>query len=109
MKSMFKRILAALVVAFAAVPAMAYDGTATGGISGISVDTVGTTYGVRVTIGGVSTMCAGSAYSWAYLSESDPNFKSALSVLMVARSSGWGVTIYSNNVGGFCHIVYVSN
>jgi hypothetical protein len=52
-------------------------------------------------------MCAGGP-EWAYLVESDSNFKVYVAALIAARTTGASVTIYSQTVNGKCHIGHVA-
>jgi len=88
-----------------AAPALAWDGAVSGTIYIIDV-TGGANYGFRVYLEGVSSACAGGA-NWAYLNESDSNYKTYVAALMMAKSQGSRVTLYSNVENGYCHIGYI--
>jgi hypothetical protein len=89
-----------------AVPANAWDGSASGKISRIDV-TDASNYGMRVYLTGVSHMCTGGA-DWAYLNESDSNYKVYVAALMMAKAQGSTVIIDSNLQGSYCHIGYIA-
>jgi hypothetical protein len=55
----------------------------------------------------VSNLCNGGQ-SWAYLNDSDGNYKVYVASLMQAKALGSRVTIYSTLKNGFCHIGYIS-
>lgn len=87
-------------------PALAWDGVATGTIQSISV-TQGHNYAFRVYLNGTTTTCS-SGENWTYLNEADSNYKTYVSVLMMAEAQGSSVTIYSNVENGYCHIGYIT-
>lgn len=90
----------------AALPASAWDGLATGKISSIEV-TAGTNYGFRIfLIGAQQAFCMGGT-SFAFLFESDSNYKVYVASLLLAKAQGSTVTIFSMNEAGFCHIGHV--
>ena len=103
--------LGSLFLAFSTSPvAHAWDGVATGVISGI--DTVNETnnYELRVFLGS-TVMCNNTTPSmntWGYLNSSDPNYKATVANLMLAFATGKTVTIFTMNEGYGCHIHYVS-
>lgn len=68
--------------------------------------TAGGNFSFRVYLVNAPTMCAGGQ-NWAYLNESDSNYKTYLAALMMAKTLDSTVTIYTSNVGGFCNIGYV--
>ena len=108
------RILVAATTALLLSPlvhAWAWDGVASGNITGL--DTVNETnnYELRVSLGG-AVMCNTSdpgLRTWAYLNSSDANYKATLANLMLAYATGKSVTIFTmNDAGAGCHIHYVS-
>lgn len=97
---------AVFVSSMLAPVAHAWDGTVTGRI--VTVDVAeGSNYGFRITMSGVSNMCTDGP-SWAYLNDTDSNYKTYVSALMLAKVQGVNVTVYSNRVGANCHIGYIS-
>jgi hypothetical protein len=86
--------------------AMAWDGAIVGRVSVIEV-TGGTNFGVRVSIASVAQMCTGGQ-SWAYLNETDSNYKVYVAALLLAKAQGNQVTVFSNLEGSYCHIGYLS-
>jgi len=95
-----------LFASAAALPASAWDGTATGKISSVEV-TAGPNYGFRVFLnGGQQALCTGGT-SFAFLFETDSNYKVYVASLLLAKAQGSTVTVFSTNEGGFCHIGHV--
>lgn len=66
----------------------AWDGTVSGKISSINV-TGGENYGFRVSLANSPKLC-GNNHTWAYLNESDSNYKTYISVLLAAK---WQIKI----------------
>ncbi len=87
----------------------AWDGVVSGGIGTIDV-TAGENYGFRLTLKGVPKLC-GNSHNWAYLNESDSNYKTFVSVLLAARMSKSPVFVYTNKEklsgNDYCHIGYI--
>jgi hypothetical protein len=106
-RSLLARSFLLLLFASAmALPASAWDGSATGKISSIEV-TAGTNYGFRIFLNGAQqALCTGGT-SFAFLFESDSNYKVYVASLLLAKAQGSTVTIFSMNEGGFCHIGHV--
>jgi hypothetical protein len=99
-------IAAMHVLLMAAPSAFAWDGAVTGKI--ISTDVApGSNYGFRVTLAGTPQMCS-NGQTWAFLNEGDSNYKTFVAVLLLAKSQGAQVTVYSTQVGGFCQIGYIA-
>ncbi|GLQ99124.1 hypothetical protein [Dyella mobilis] len=112
-----KRVLHAAIgvaIAVAAMPAAAWDGTATGKISQINgVGGLGGApgnYDIRVYLAGQSTICPGAVDpTWGYINVSDPNYKGLLAMLLTAQASGKTVTLYTNKDStGYCQIAYMA-
>jgi len=106
---MFTRILrplmAVLIFVLATRTAMAWDGTITGQISEIHV-TQGEGQALRVYVSGVSSMC-GNTISWAYLNESDSNYKVYVAAAFAAKAAGDPVTVYTTrDAAGYCKMGY---
>lgn len=101
------RLFMAICAACVFTSASAWDGIVSGKVSQLEV-TAGGNYGVRVTVtnapGGL--MCTGGA-TWAYLNETDSNYKVYVSVLLMARATGASVSVYSTRVGAYCQIQYL--
>ena len=71
----------------------------------------GENYGFRVYLKDLPTMC-GNTNNWAYVNESDSNYKTYVSVLLAAKMAGTPVVIFSEREtvsgSGYCHIGYIS-
>src|SRR4051812_6084170 len=90
-----------------AAPALAWDGVISGKI--INVDVApGANYGVRITLAGSPVMCAGGQ-AWAYLNDTDSNYKTFVAVLLLSKAQNSNLTVYSTLEGGYCHIGYISS
>lgn len=85
--------------------ALAWDGVQVGSITRIDV-TAGNNFGIRIMLGGVASMCSGGA-SWAYLNESDSNYKTYVAMLMLAKAQASKVTIFTTLESGYCHAGYI--
>src|SRR5712691_11455385 len=92
---------------FCALPAFAWDGVTAGKIAQIDV-TGGSNYGFRVTLVGMPPLCTGGA-SWAFLNETDSNYKVYVATLLAAKSADRQLTLYTTNAaGGYCQIGYIT-
>jgi hypothetical protein len=101
------RTIALAVLWFAgAGTAHAWDGTVSGAVYAVEI-TGGNNFGFRVFISGVTNMC-GSGSNWAYLNESDSNYKTYVAAILAAKAQGSPVTVFSTLEGGYCHIGYIS-
>lgn len=98
-------LLASSVSLLFCAPAFAWDGAIAGQILQFDV-TGGNNYGVRVTLKGSPLICTGGQ-TWAYINESDSNYKVYVAMLMMAKTQGSQVTLYTNHVNGMCHIGYI--
>jgi hypothetical protein len=101
--------MATLVLAFAltATTAPAWDGAATGRIYQIDV-TGGDNCGFRVILEGAPALCS-NGLNWAYLNDSDSNYKTYVTALMTANALGQTVTLYNTIApNGYCHIGYIA-
>jgi hypothetical protein len=87
-------------------PAFAWDGVVSGTIVAVDV-TGGNNYGFRVFVSGVTNMC-GTGSNWAYLNESDSNYKTYVAAILAAKAQGNSVTVFSTVVSGYCQIGYIS-
>jgi hypothetical protein len=105
-RRIFTAVLATLLVLSS--PAYSYDGVATGQIGVVEV-TDAASRGFRVWFTSGTNMCPSSpARPWAYLNEADNNYKIYVATLLSAKAMGSNVTIWTNIVGNYCHIMYVS-
>lgn len=86
--------------------AHAWDGAVAGQIATVDV-TSGNNFAFRVTLKGSPTLCSGGS-PWAYLNETDSNYKVYISALLAAKAAGNNVTLYTTNNGIYCKIGYVS-
>ena len=87
-------------------PALAWDGASQGTIYQVDV-TGAANYSFRVYLTGVTNMC-GNGTNWAYLNESDGNYKTYVAAIMMAKAQGSTVSLYTNLVNGYCQIGYVA-
>ena len=95
------------VLSFAGIGiAHAWDGAVSGNIYAVEV-TVGHVYGFRVFVSGATTMCTGGS-NWAYLNESDSNYKTYVAAILAAKAQGSTVTLYSNLENSHCHIGHIT-
>lgn len=83
----------------------AWDGSITGQIHTIEV-THGSNLGFRVSLVGLPILCAGGQ-PWAYLNETDSNYKTYVAVLLLARAQSSPVVLYMNREGSYCHIGHI--
>jgi hypothetical protein len=96
-----RAVVASLLLASSQVNA--WDGAANATISVIEV-TSSTNYGFRVYLTGVTALCTGGP-SWAYLLETDSNYKVYVAAALTAKAQGTAVTVYSiRDSSGYCHI-----
>jgi hypothetical protein len=86
--------------------AHAWDGVASGVVNAVDI-TNGNIYGFRVFVSGVTNMC-GSGSNWAFLNESDSNYKTYVAAILTAKAQGTPVVIYTNSENGYCHIGHIS-
>lgn len=86
--------------------AVAWDGNPIGTITALDV-TGGSNYGLRISLAGVQSMCTGGP-GWAYLNDTDSNYKVYAAALMLAKAQNARVVVYSNLEGSYCHIGYIS-
>jgi hypothetical protein len=92
-------------------PAWSWDGAIQGRIDALELSG-GSNYDFRVWLAGGPVMC-GSESRWAYINESDANYKAYVAVLLAAQHSGKLVYIYTTrDSSGYCkigHMVAYSN
>lgn len=93
--------------------ANAWDGTVQGVIQ--QIDFVGGASGtpnfdVRVSLVGGLTICTGGTGNWGYVNTTDPNYSTIVAALMMAKTSGSKVTLFTlkDPGAGYCHVGYVS-
>lgn len=82
--------------------ASAWDGAVGGRVVSFEV-THGTNYAFRIYLEGGAAMCSGGA-TWAFVNESDSNYKVYVATLMLAKAQGSQVTVYSDREGAYCRI-----
>ena len=110
---MKKLLFILLTVSFLHLPrwgihlAQAWDGTVGGTIN--SLESTGAhNYPFRVTLAGTPALC-GNANTWAYLSDSDGNYKVNVALLMSAKAQSRTVILYADQDGsGYCQIGYIT-
>lgn len=94
--------------------AFAWDGTPEGKIAAIDV-TAGGNYGFRVYLQGYPSLCTKQADgqpgdTWAYINETDSNYKTYVSVLLAAKTAGTRVKLHTTNTtGSRCKIGYITS
>lgn len=63
----------------------------------------------RVYLNGVAGNSCGTATpSWTYYNDSDVGAKAFTIVLALAKATGKTLYVYSNKVGAYCHIMYLT-
>jgi len=101
------KLLAILVLSLCCSPAWSWDGAVTGRIGALEI-THDSNYGFRVWLVNEPAMC-GNQNAWAYLNESDSNYKTYVAALIAARQAGDTVTIYATrDASGYCKIGHAS-
>jgi hypothetical protein len=104
------RSLAACVISavllLSSTAANAWDGVMSSQIASFEV-TTGSNFGLRVILAGTPTMCAGGP-NWAYLNDTDSNYKTYIAMFMLAKAQGSSVTVFTTLSGGYCHIGYIA-
>jgi hypothetical protein len=104
-KTMSSRTRILLIVLFSMTfaPAWSWDGAVQGRIAAIELSRGGN-YDFRVFLEGSPAMC-GNANQWAYINESDANYKAHVAVLVAAQQSAKSVLIYTfRDSSGYCKI-----
>jgi hypothetical protein len=84
----------------------AWDGAPVGTINAIEV-TAGNNQGLRVYLNGVGIHCTGGA-TYAYLNETDSNYKTYVAALLLARGLNARVQLFTINQGAYCQIAYMT-
>lgn len=102
MKKLFSFAAICSMLLCAAPAVQAWDGVVSGKVADIQV-TAGNNLGFRVALASAPVMCNGGQ-AFAYLNESDSNYKVYVSMIMLAKAQGYTVTIYANLEGAQCHI-----
>ncbi|MBB5367517.1 MULTISPECIES: hypothetical protein [unclassified Janthinobacterium] len=108
-----KKIFAALLMTLASLQASAWDGVTSGKIT--RIEGVGGAGGAgnfdfRVYLSAGTPPCPTNNVPpplWSYINAADANYKSIVSMLLMAQASNKTVTIYSNNAAGYCQIAWV--
>ncbi len=107
MNKFITKIVAALALVFAALPALAWDGNPVGTI--ISIDATSTGAGMQgfrvYFTSGISHCAGGGTYS--YIDETDSNYKVYVMLLAMAKIAQSQVILYTTTIGGACHIGYM--
>ncbi|MEO7496585.1 MAG: hypothetical protein ABIT83_11445 [Massilia sp.] len=101
-----KDLLLGILLIVSAPIASAWDGVQTGKLIRVDV-TAGDNFGLRIFLADVGTMCSGGP-SWAFLNDTDSNYKTYLAILMLAKMQGNSVTVFSTQENGFCRLGYIS-
>ncbi|SNB46511.1 hypothetical protein [Geobacter sp. DSM 9736] len=84
----------------------AWDGAVSGRIGVVDV-TSGHNYGFRIQLEGNPVICNGQY--WAYLLDTDSNYKAYVAALLAAKISNLTVGVNVNTDGsGYCHIGYIT-
>ena len=103
-----KRFIFILISVLFCMPVYSWDGSAEGYVS--RIDVTESAYNFRVYLEGQPALC-GNENIWGYLDETDPNYQTYVSVLMMAKATKNKVKLYLNRqngaAGGKCHIGYV--
>lgn len=94
------------VLALTAGWSHAWDGIAVGQISEVNI-TVGGNAGLRISLAGVNSMCAGGP-NWAYLNDTDSNYRLYAAAFLAAQAGGRQIVVYSSSVNGFCAIGFLT-
>ncbi|HEU5134467.1 MAG TPA: hypothetical protein VFU13_04925 [Steroidobacteraceae bacterium] len=101
------KTLAGFVVLCASPVALAWDGYPSG-VPGLIQVTHGDNYGFRVQFSPAVPMC-GNDNHWAYLNSTDSNYSTYVAVIMMAKSQGQPVMVYSNrDTNGYCRIGHLA-
>lgn len=79
-----------------------WDGIAVGKITELHISPSD----VRIILEGVSSTCTGGE-NWAFLSDTDSNYKSYVAALLLAKAQGTTITVYTTLEGAYCHIYYI--
>jgi hypothetical protein len=107
MKSFFRRLFASLLLSLTSTVIWAWDSAISGVVDKVDV-APGQNYGFRVYLKGAPAMC-GNTHNWAYLNEADSNYKTFVATLLMAKTTGSGVVIYSTkDSNGYCQIGYMT-
>jgi hypothetical protein len=112
MQTTFKHAVSFRIAALASLmclgmrPAIAWDGVVSGTIQAVEV-TGGNNFGFRVFVSGVTNMC-GTGSNWAYLNETDSNYRTYVAAILAAKAQASPVSIYTTLVNGYCQIGHVT-
>lgn len=106
MRKIFLALTATVFLGFGS-GAGTWDGIITGNIGRVDV-AAGDNYGFRVSLDPAVSMC-GNANTWAYINESDSNYKVYVSTLLSASLADKQVTIHSTiGQGDYCQIGFLT-
>src|SRR2546426_11962998 len=106
LSTILRGVMLALTCLAGTQVAYAWDGVFTGTVATVQI-TNGNNLGFRIFLSGISNMC-GTGSNWAYLNESDSNYKTYVAAVLAAKAQGSQVTVYSTLENGSCHIGYLS-
>lgn len=88
--------------------AFAWAGIKQGRIEAIDV-TAGTNYGLRVFLESTPRMCEGSSGNFAFLNDTDSNYKAYVAALLLAKAQGSTVILHTTlDSSGYCKLGYLS-
>lgn len=91
---------------FFASPTFAWDGSASGKIT-LFEATDAENYGFRVHVASGTGQCGAGTPGWSYVNKSFDNYDVFVSLLTSAFLAGKSVTIYSDNIGGYCRMAHI--
>ncbi|KQV94760.1 hypothetical protein [Rhizobacter sp. Root1221] len=108
MKTTFGRRIACGIALAAALqaPAHAWDKSSHGTIAVTEV-TAGQNFGYRVWLDGEPALCS-NGLGWAYLLETDSNYKTFVAALLMAKAMRNPVTVHTSLQNGYCHIEHIA-
>lgn len=82
---------------------LAWDGYVSGKIGIVEVTGPGN-YSFRIWLQGYAALC-GNGNAWAYLDDSDGNYKTYVAALLSAKALGETITLYTTrDANGYCRI-----
>lgn len=104
----FRRVFAAGAAAMlCSSNGWAWDGVTVGRVVAVEV-TQGPNLGFRIWLDPNQVMCTAGAH-FAFLYETDSNYKTYVATLLLAKVTGAQVTIFTTNEGGYCHIGHIAS